>query len=93
VSWCETVVAALRADLGAVLIGDTTAGSSGAPLEIPLGASKGAAQIPTWNLLSAEGKPIEDDGVTADLDAVATPDALATNHDVPLDTAIAKVTP
>src|SRR3569833_1745568 len=39
VSWCETVVAALRAELGAVLIGDTTAGSSGAPLEIPLGAS------------------------------------------------------
>jgi len=93
VSTCEVVVAALRADLGAVLIGDTTAGSSGAPIEVPLGASKGAAQIPTWNLLSAEGKPIEDDGVAADLDAVATPDALAANHDVPLDTAIAKVTP
>ena len=93
VSTCEVVVAALRADLGAVLIGDTSAGSSGAPIEVPLGASKGAAQIPTWNLLSAEGKPIEDDGVAADLDAVATPDALAANHDVPLDTAIAKVTP
>jgi C-terminal processing protease CtpA/Prc len=93
VSWCETMVAALRADVGAVLIGDTTAGSSGAPIEVPLGASKGAAQIPTWNLISAEGKPIEDDGVTADLDAVATPDALAANHDIPLDTAIAKVTP
>ena len=93
VSTCEVVVAALRADVGAVLIGDTTAGSSGAPIEIALTASKGSAQIPTWNLLSAEGKPIEDDGVAPDLDAVATPDALATNHDVPLDTAIAKVTP
>jgi carboxyl-terminal processing protease len=93
VSWCETVVAALRADLGAVLIGDTTAGSSGAPVEVALPASKGSVQIPTWNLVAADGKPIEDDGVVPDLDAVATPDALAANHDVPLDTAIAKVTP
>ena len=69
------------------------AGSSGAPLEVPLAASKGSRADSDLEPRRAEGKPIEDDGVAADLDAVATPDALAANHDVPLDTAIAKVTP
>jgi C-terminal processing protease CtpA/Prc len=92
-STCEIVVAALRADVGAILIGDITGGSSGAPVSVTLPASKGSVQIPTWNLLAADGKPIEDDGVAPDLDAVATPDGLAANHDVPLDVAIAKVTP
>ncbi|HET9989546.1 MAG TPA: S41 family peptidase, partial [Kofleriaceae bacterium] len=66
ISTCEVVVAALRADLGAILIGDITGGSSGAPVSVTLPASKGSVQIPTWNLVAADGKPIEDDGVAPD---------------------------
>jgi C-terminal processing protease CtpA/Prc len=91
VSTCEVVAAALRADVGAVLVGETTGGSSGAPIEVTL-ASHATIAIPTWNLVSAEGKPIEGDGVMPDVAAVATPDALAAGHDLPLETATARVT-
>ncbi|MEO6773947.1 MAG: S41 family peptidase [Kofleriaceae bacterium] len=93
ISTCEVVVAALRADLGAIVVGETTGGSSGAPVSVTLPASKGSVQIPTWNLIAADGKPIEDDGVAPEVDAVATPDALAADHDVPLDTAIGTIAP
>ncbi len=92
ISTCEIVAAALRADLGATLVGETTGGSSGAPLSVVLPASRGSVQIPTWNLVAADGKPIEDDGVVPDLDAVATPEALAAGRDLPLETAIDRVT-
>ena len=91
-STCEVVAAALRADAGAVLVGETTGGSTGAPVEVTL-ASHATIAIPTWNLISAEGKPIEGDGVVPDVEVVATPDALAGGHDLPLETAIARVTP
>lgn len=68
-STCESVVAALRADLHATLVGETTAGSSGAPVEVKL-ASGGSIAIPTWNLRSAEGKAIESEGVSPDVIAV-----------------------
>jgi superfamily II helicase len=42
-------------------------------------------------LMSAEGKPIEDDGVAVDVEVVATPDALAAGVDLPLQTAIDRV--
>lgn len=92
VSTCEVVAAALRADAGAVLVGETTGGSTGAPVEVTL-ASHATIAIPTWNLTSAEGKPIEGDGVVPDVDVIATPDALATGHDLPLETAIARAAP
>lgn len=91
VSTCEVVAAALRTDAGAVLVGETTGGSTGAPVEVTL-ASHATIAIPTWNLISAEGKPIEGDGVVPDVEVVATPDALAAGHDLPVDAAIARVT-
>ncbi|HEY0251373.1 MAG TPA: S41 family peptidase, partial [Kofleriaceae bacterium] len=93
ISTCEVVAAALRADLGAVIVGETTGGSSGGPVSVTLPASKGTVQVPTWILTSAEGKPIEDDGLVPDLVVVATPDGLAAGHDEMLDAAIAKVSP
>jgi carboxyl-terminal processing protease len=92
VSTCEVVAAALRADVGAVLVGETTGGSSGAPVEVTL-ASHATIAIPTWNLVSAEGKPIEGDGVVPDVIATPTADALSAGHDLPLETAIAKASP
>jgi C-terminal processing protease CtpA/Prc len=87
-STCEVIAAALRADLGAVIVGETTGGSSGAPVSINLPQSRSVVAIPTWNLLSAEAKPIEDLGVVPDVTAEATPDALARGEDVPLETAL-----
>jgi carboxyl-terminal processing protease len=92
-STCEVIAAALRADLGAVIVGETTGGSSGAPVSINLPQSGSTVAIPTWNLLSAEGKPIEDFGVAPDVIAEATPDALARGEDLPLVTAISKLRP
>ena len=92
VSTCEVVAAALRADVGATLFGETTGGSSGAPVEVTL-ASHATIAIPTWNLVSAEGKPIEGDGVVPDVAALHTPDALAAGRDLPLETALARAAP
>lgn len=87
-STCEIVAAALRADLHATLVGETTGGSSGAPIEVTLPATGGNLAIPTWDLVAADGKPIEGDGVVPDVAAVATPAALAAGLDLPLQTAI-----
>jgi len=86
-STCEVVTAALRADLHAVVFGETTAGSSGAPVEVTLPASRGAIAIPTWNLVAADGHAIESEGVVPDVAVVATPDALAAGDDLPLHAA------
>nr|HEX4315331.1 S41 family peptidase [Kofleriaceae bacterium] len=85
-STCEVVAAALRADLHATVVGETTAGSSGAPIriELPIG---GDLAIPTWNLVAADGHPIEDDGVVPDVVVVPTAGALATGHDAVFDEA------
>jgi C-terminal processing protease CtpA/Prc len=88
VSTCEVVAAALRADVHAVLVGVTTGGSSGAPVAVTLPTSRGSIEIPTWNLTSAEGKPVEGDGVVPDVEVIATPDALAAGTDLPLQTAL-----
>lgn len=93
ISTCEVVTSAVRADVGAVLLGETTGGSSGAPVSVTLPASRGTIQIPTWNLTTVDGKPIEDDGVAPDIEVYATADALAAHQDAPLDAAIAKVAP
>ena len=88
VSTCEVVAAALRADAGAVLVGETTGGSSGAPVAVTLPTSHASIAIPTWELTSAEGKPVEGDGVVPDVEVVPTPDALAAGTDLPLQTAL-----
>lgn len=92
VSTCEVVAAALRADVGAVLVGETTGGSSGAPVDVML-ASHAEIAIPTWNLTSAEGKPIEGDGVVPDVAVDHTADALAAGRDLPLEAALARARP
>ena len=91
VSTCEVVAAALRADAGATIVGETTGGSSGAPVAVTLPSSRGSIAIPTWNLTSAEGKPIEGDGVVPDIAAEPAPDALAAGVDAPLAAALAQV--
>jgi C-terminal processing protease CtpA/Prc len=91
VSTCEVVAAALRADAHAILVGETTGGSSGAPVSVTLPTSRGSIAVPTWDLTSAEGKPIEGDGVVPDVEVVATPDALAAGTDLPVQTAIDRV--
>ena len=53
-----------------------------------LPTSHGSIAVPTWDLISAEGKPIEGDGVVPDVEVVATPDALAAGTDLPVQTAI-----
>ena len=88
VSTCEVVAAALRADAHALLVGETTGGSSGAPVAVTLPASRASIAIPTWELTAADGKPVEGDGVVPDVEVVATPDALAAGTDLPLQTAL-----
>lgn len=92
-STCEVVAAALRADLHAFVLGETTGGSSGAPVTIQLPVSHASVSIPTWNLTSAEGQPIEDVGVVPDLALDPTPESLAKGQDLLLDTAIGKIHP
>jgi C-terminal processing protease CtpA/Prc len=88
VSTCEIESAALRADVGAVIVGEITGGSSGAPVEIELPASHAKVAVPTWNLIAADGKPIESEGVVPDVEVMATPDGLAAGRDEPLAAAI-----
>jgi carboxyl-terminal processing protease len=88
VSTCEVVASALRGDLGAKLVGETTGGSSGAPVTVSLPTTRATVAIPTWNLIAVDGGSIEDDGVTPDLVVDATPDALAAGTDLPLQQAI-----
>ena len=92
-STCEVMTAALRADLHAIVIGETTGGSSGAPVTIRLPVSRASVNIPTWNLISAEGQPIEDVGVVPDIALDPTPEALAKGQDLLLDTAIRTIHP
>jgi len=60
---------------------------------IQLPVSRASVSIPTWNLISAEGQPIEDVGVVPDLALDPTPESLAKGQDLLLDTAIGKIHP
>ena len=93
ISTCEVVASAVRADSHATVIGEVTGGSSGAPLSVTLPSSRGTIQIPSWNLTTADGKPIEDDGITPDVISVPTADALADHRDAVLEAAIAAAKP
>jgi C-terminal processing protease CtpA/Prc len=91
VSTCEVQAAALRADAGAVVVGQTTGGSSGAPVEVELPVSHSKVAVPTWSLVAADGQPIEGHGVVPDVEVVPTPDGLAAGRDEPLAAAIDRV--
>jgi C-terminal processing protease CtpA/Prc len=90
-STCEVVAAALRSNLHAVIVGETTAGNTGAPIELDL-PNGGNIAIPTWKLSSADGHEIEDDGVIPDVVVVPSADALAAGHDAPFDAAVQRIT-
>jgi carboxyl-terminal processing protease len=93
ISTCEVVASAVRADSHATVIGEVTGGSSGAPVSVTLPASRGTIQIPSWNLTTADGKTIEDDGITPDVISVPTAEALADHRDAVLEAAIAAAKP
>jgi C-terminal processing protease CtpA/Prc len=88
-STCEVVAAALRTNLHAILIGETTAGSTGAPIEVALPI--GSVSIPTWDLITSDGHSIESDGVVPDVIVIPTPASLAAGEDLALRTAIDRV--
>jgi C-terminal processing protease CtpA/Prc len=56
------------------------------PFELPV--SKGTINIPTWNMIAADGKPVETDGVVPDVASTPTADALAAGEDLPLRAAV-----
>jgi C-terminal processing protease CtpA/Prc len=88
VSTCELVAAALRGDVGAAVIGETTGGSSGAPIPFELPVTHGTVNIPTWDMIAADGKPVESDGVVPDVQSTPTADSLAMSEDLQMRAAI-----
>ncbi|HKA91266.1 MAG TPA: S41 family peptidase, partial [Haliangiales bacterium] len=68
-SSCEQLALLLRAG-GARLFGETTGGSSGAPIEVHLPQSGAWVEIPAWALVDPSGDPVEGHGVVPD-EAVA----------------------
>lgn len=63
VSSCEGSAVMFKFSGIAKLYGETTMGSSGYPVTIPLPHSSGAVRIPTWIQIQPDGKPIEDHGI------------------------------
>jgi len=63
VSSCEGSAVMFKFSGIARLYGETTMGSSGYPVTIPLPHSSGAVRIPTWIQIQPDGNPIEDHGV------------------------------
>jgi len=63
VSSCEGSAVMFKFSGMARLYGETTMGSSGYPVTIPLPYSSGSVRIPTWIQLQPDGTPIEDHGI------------------------------
>jgi carboxyl-terminal processing protease len=63
-SSCETLAAGLKATGRATLVGERTAGTSGAPIRVRLPHSGARVGIPTWSMVTPEGRPIEGLGIT-----------------------------
>ena len=63
VSSCEGSAVMFKFSGMAKLYGETTMGSSGYPVTIPLPHSSGAVRIPTWIQIQPDGTPIEDHGI------------------------------
>lgn len=63
VSSCEGSAVMFKFSGMAKLYGETTMGSSGYPVTIPLPYSRGSVRIPTWIQIQPDGAPIEDHGI------------------------------
>ncbi|MHB0995372.1 MAG: S41 family peptidase [Elusimicrobiales bacterium] len=63
VSSCEGSAVMFKFSGMAKLYGETTMGSSGYPVTIPLPHSSGAVRVPTWIQLQPDNTPIEDHGI------------------------------
>jgi carboxyl-terminal processing protease len=63
-SSCETLAAGLKATGRGTLIGERTGGTSGAPIKVRLPHSGATVGIPTWSMMTPEGRPIEGLGIT-----------------------------
>jgi len=91
-SSCELLALLLRA-AGARLVGETTGGSSGAPIPIVLPKSGARIEVPVWALYDAAGRPIEGRGVEPDEILAATRDDWIAGRDPLLERGRALVTP
>jgi C-terminal processing protease CtpA/Prc len=63
------------------LFGETTGGSSGAPVEYTMPWSKARVTVPAWQMVDAAGRPIEGHGVAPDEPVAATLDDVAAGRD------------
>jgi carboxyl-terminal processing protease len=89
-SSCEQLALLLRA-AGARLIGETTGGSSGAPITVRMPRSGAWVEIPAWALVDPAGRPIEGRGVVPDEVLAPTRADLAAGRDPVLARGLAAV--
>ncbi len=89
-SSCEQLALLLRA-AGARVLGETTGGSSGAPIEVRMPRSGAWVEIPAWALADAAGEPIEGHGVVPDEALAPTRADLAAGRDPAMARALAWV--
>jgi C-terminal processing protease CtpA/Prc len=80
-SSCETLAAGLRSTGLATLVGERTAGSSGAPIKVTLPGSDARIGVPTWSSYTLEGRPIEGIGVSPEIVVPQTRAAARTGAD------------
>jgi carboxyl-terminal processing protease len=90
-SSCETLAAGLKSTRLATLVGERTAGTSGAPIKVRLPKSGAFVGIPTWSSSTREGQPIEGVGVSPDVVVPETRAAVARGVDSALVRGIAIV--
>ncbi len=79
-SSCESLTLLLHT-LGARLVGETTGGSSGAPITVPLSPSGAKVTIPAWAMFDRQGLPIEGRGVAPDEEVRWTREDLVSGRD------------
>jgi C-terminal processing protease CtpA/Prc len=80
-SSCETLAAGLKATGRATLVGERTAGTSGAPIRVRLPHSGARVGIPTWSMMTPEGRPIEGLGIAPHEEVPMTRAAVRTGID------------
>lgn len=90
-SACETLALLLRAG-GARLFGETTGGSSGAPVDYTMPWSRARVSVPSWSMVDRAGRPIEGEGVAPDEVIAPSRDDLIAGRDPALARAIAWAT-
>ncbi len=83
-SSCETLALLLHAG-GARLIGETTGGVSGGPIDVILPRSRARVEVPVFAMFDLMGTPIEGHGVVPDEVVTATAADLAAGRDAVLE--------